>query len=100
MGSGVDYPGSSPGYHLLPQFFNHPSFPQLKNGGNNSAYFTELLYALNSVSGTEPRYRISYRIYMSSKYIQNAYITVPGTEEVLNKFQYNHSHHYQALGRD
>lgn len=27
------------------------------------------------------------------KYISNASITVPGTEEVLNKFQYYHCYH-------
>ena len=34
----------------------------------------------------EPKYRISDGIYMSSKYIQNAYMTVPGTEKALINF--------------
>lgn len=90
MGSEVDYPGSSPGYHLLFQPLSEPSFPQRKNGANSSAYIQELLRESNSTSGTEPSYRIARRLHLSS-------VT---TEEKLSKFQYYHRHHYQTLGRD
>lgn len=88
MGTEALRPGLSPRHHLFLQFLPGPSPPQLKNGANNSASFQEL----HTVAGTKPSYRISYRP-LCQVYISNASITVPGTEEVLNKFQYYHCHH-------